>query len=125
MSKRTTSAVVLGCVAALAFIVPLAAQTAVAASHPTVLKAAHLFDAVSGRLTDRAAIVVANGKIQSVGNTVTPADAEVIAIPFPQSVRIARPEEQAANSSHCHLRLPRYVMGRLARSAWANVPSSR
>jgi len=78
VSKRTTSAVVLGCVAALAFIVPLAAQTAVAASHPTVLKAAHLFDAVSGRLTDRATIVVANGKIQSVGNTVTPADAEVI-----------------------------------------------
>src|SRR5438477_12114358 len=56
---------------------------------------------------------------------VAAADAEVIAIPFPQSVRIARPEEQAANSSHCHLRLPRYVMGRLARSAWANVPSSR
>ena len=78
MSKRAMFAVVLGC-AALAFVTPVRAQNGSAASGPIVLKAAHLFDAVSGRLTDRAVIVVANGRIQAVGgNLPAPSDAEVI-----------------------------------------------
>jgi imidazolonepropionase-like amidohydrolase len=79
VSNRAISPVVFCCAAALALVGPVRAQTRSAAAQPVVLKAAHLFDAVSGRLTDGAMIVVANGKIQSVGkNAETPADAEVI-----------------------------------------------
>jgi imidazolonepropionase-like amidohydrolase len=46
---------------------------------PLVLKAAHLFDAVSGRLVDHATIVVAGKKIVSVGDGASvPAGARVI-----------------------------------------------
>ena len=55
------------------------AQAPAAAPRPIVLKAAHLFDGVSGRLTDGAVIVVSGGKIQAVGaSAATPAGAEVI-----------------------------------------------
>jgi imidazolonepropionase-like amidohydrolase len=48
-------------------------------SRPTVLRAAHLFDAVSGNLTDNAVVVVSGKKIQSVGSAGgVPADAKVI-----------------------------------------------
>lgn len=45
----------------------------------TVLKAAHLFDAVSGRLTDNGVIVIEGSKIKSVGSqSAIPAGAKVI-----------------------------------------------
>jgi imidazolonepropionase-like amidohydrolase len=55
------------------------AQRAAAVNRPIVLKAAHLFDSVSGNLTDGAVIVVQGDKIQAVGAAVPlPADAQVI-----------------------------------------------
>jgi imidazolonepropionase-like amidohydrolase len=44
---------------------------------PIALEAAHLFDGVSGRLTDNGVIVVSDGRIQRVGGPVPPG-AEVI-----------------------------------------------
>ena len=41
-----------------------------AGSRPIVLKAAHLFDAVSGALVEHGIVVVSGGKIQSVGATI-------------------------------------------------------
>jgi imidazolonepropionase-like amidohydrolase len=55
------------------------AHSADVASKPIVLKAAHLFDSVSGKLTDHGVIVVVGKTIQAVGDNVTiPADAQVI-----------------------------------------------
>ena len=49
------------------------------APRPMVLKAAHLFDSVSGKLSDHGVVVVADGKIVAVGsNASIPANAEVI-----------------------------------------------
>ncbi len=49
------------------------------ATRPVVIKAAHLFDSVSGKLIDHGAVVVVGNKIQAVGADVTvPAGAEVI-----------------------------------------------
>ena len=48
-------------------------------SRPIVLRAAHLFDAVSGKLSNEAVIVIEGGKIKSVGRAAAvPADAQVI-----------------------------------------------
>jgi imidazolonepropionase-like amidohydrolase len=59
--------------------VPVLADTPPAADRPIVLRAAHLFDGVSGTLTDGAVIVVQNGKIQAIGRGATlPGDAQVI-----------------------------------------------
>lgn len=78
MSTRTASGIAVVCfIGACGF--PLGAQGPAAAPHPVVLRAAHLFDSVSGRLTDAGAVVVVNGKIVSVGlNTVAPAGADII-----------------------------------------------
>jgi imidazolonepropionase-like amidohydrolase len=55
------------------------AEPAAAVNRPIVLKAAHLFDAVTGTVTERAVIVVQGDKIQAVGATAPlPADAQVI-----------------------------------------------
>ncbi len=55
------------------------AQAPAAAAHPIVLKAAHLFDSVSGKLIDHGMVVVSGTKIQAVGSDATiPADAQVI-----------------------------------------------
>lgn len=57
--------------AALAMIALVAAQFAIAADstpQPIVLKAAHLFDSVSGKLVDNGVIVIEGSKIESVGN---------------------------------------------------------
>jgi imidazolonepropionase-like amidohydrolase len=55
------------------------AEPAAAVNRPIVLKAAHLFDSVSGNLTDGALIVVQGNKIQAVGGAASlPADAQVI-----------------------------------------------
>jgi imidazolonepropionase-like amidohydrolase len=68
-------------VATLAYLLPSSvdAQVAQNASKPMVLKAAHLFDSVSGTLTDHGVIVVVGKNIQAVGsNTTIPADAQII-----------------------------------------------
>ncbi|HET7649963.1 MAG TPA: amidohydrolase family protein [Gammaproteobacteria bacterium] len=49
------------------------------AGQPVVLKAAHLFDAVSGRMTDHGMVLVDGGKIVAVGGNINvPAGARVI-----------------------------------------------
>jgi imidazolonepropionase-like amidohydrolase len=49
------------------------------AARPMVLKAAHLFDSVSGKLSEHGVVVVAGGKIVAVGgDAAIPANAEVI-----------------------------------------------
>jgi imidazolonepropionase-like amidohydrolase len=48
-------------------------------AHPIALKAAHLFDSLSGKLMDHGVVIVSGTKIQTVGSDVQiPADAEVI-----------------------------------------------
>ena len=55
------------------------AEPAATVSRPIVLKAAHLFDSLSGRLTDGGVILVQGEKIQAVGAaSPLPADAQVI-----------------------------------------------
>jgi imidazolonepropionase-like amidohydrolase len=55
------------------------AEPAPAVNRPIVLRAAHLFDSVSGTLTNGAVIVVQGNKIQTVGGGAPlPADAQVI-----------------------------------------------
>lgn len=77
MSYRSIITVLVTCAAAL-FTAPQSAQAA-AEARPVVLKAAHLFDGVTGRLTDGAVIVVSGGKIQAVGaSAATPPGAQVI-----------------------------------------------
>ena len=57
----------------------LAESPGTAASRPVVLKAARLFDSVSGKLTDHGVIVVSGSRILAVGNNAKiPADAAVI-----------------------------------------------
>ena len=56
-----------------------AAEAPAAAPRPIVLKAAHLFDAVSGKLSEHGVVVVSGTKIQAVGSDAAiPANAEVI-----------------------------------------------
>jgi imidazolonepropionase-like amidohydrolase len=48
-------------------------------AHPIALKAAHLFDSLSGKLMDHGVVIVSGTKIQTAGSDVQiPADAEVI-----------------------------------------------
>ena len=76
MFKRARTIALSGS-AALALVAGVQAQTQPAAPHLIALKAAHLFDGVTGRLADGVTVVVAGGTIQSVGGT-APAGAEVI-----------------------------------------------
>ena len=76
--RRMTMGLWLGVLATLG-AQSVIAQPAAAVNRPIVLKAAHLFDSVSGNLTDGAVIVVQGNKIQAVGAAVAlPADAQVI-----------------------------------------------
>ncbi len=83
MTLRTMTA---GLVLALAYwiIAPAAlgqgaAPAAAPGSSPIVLKAAHLFDSVSGKLIEHGEVVVVGNKIQAVGTDVAiPANAQVI-----------------------------------------------
>jgi imidazolonepropionase-like amidohydrolase len=78
MRQRTTGYWVLG-VAAMLFARLSVADEAAAASRPIVLKAAHLFDSVSGKLMEHGMVVVSGGKIQAVGSDLTvPDGAQVI-----------------------------------------------
>jgi imidazolonepropionase-like amidohydrolase len=64
---------------AAAVALTLAVSAAGAAETPIVLKAAHLFDSVSGKLVDHGVVVVVGKKIQAVGaDAQIPAGAETI-----------------------------------------------
>jgi imidazolonepropionase-like amidohydrolase len=76
--RRLARCTLLGALATLP-TVPALADSPPAASRPIVVRAAHLFDGVSGTLSDGAVIVVQGGKIQAVGRgAALPADAQVI-----------------------------------------------
>jgi imidazolonepropionase-like amidohydrolase len=60
-------------------LTPLAHADGAAPPGPVVLKAAHIFDAVSGKLADHGLVVIQDGKITGVGaNAQIPAGARVI-----------------------------------------------
>ena len=76
--RRVASYVLLG-VAALFAAQPGVAGTVAAAPRPIALKAAHLFDSVSGKLVEHGVVVVAGDKIQAVGSDIKiPDNAQVI-----------------------------------------------
>ena len=61
------------------FLAAAGAQAEAPSSPPVVLKAAHLFDSVSGKLADHGVIVVEDGKIKALGaDAQAPAGATVI-----------------------------------------------
>src|SRR5579871_1945132 len=63
----------------LAVLSPLALADSAPTSPTVVLKAAHIFDSVSGKLADHGVVVVQEGKIVAVGaNSTIPAGAKVI-----------------------------------------------
>jgi imidazolonepropionase-like amidohydrolase len=75
MHKKTN--LVAGCVAAV--LAASAASAADTPSAPIVLKAAHLFDSVSGKLVDHGVVVVVGKKIEAVGaDAKIPEGAQVI-----------------------------------------------
>ena len=79
--RATANQWVCGFAAALAAqcVAQLSLADAAPAPRPMVLKAAHLFDSVSGKLSEHGVVVVADGKIAAVGsNASIPANAEVI-----------------------------------------------
>ena len=64
---------------ALAALSAAFVSTAIAAEPSVALKAAHLFDSVSGKLVDHGVVVVSGKKIQAVGAAVQiPAGAQII-----------------------------------------------
>jgi imidazolonepropionase-like amidohydrolase len=76
-TKNIASTLALG-IAVFALSTPVSADLP-QAPQPIVLKAAHLFDSVSGRLVDHGVIVIAGQKIQAVGVDATiPVGARVI-----------------------------------------------
>jgi imidazolonepropionase-like amidohydrolase len=79
--RATANQWVCGFAAALAAqcVAQLSLADAAPAPRPMVLKAAHLFDSVSGKLSEHGVVVVTGGKIVAVGsNASIPANAEVI-----------------------------------------------
>src|SRR5260370_9163592 len=79
MSQRTMAACCVLGVAAIIFTQSGLADAVPAAPRPIALKAARLFDAVSGKLTEHGVLVVSGTKIQAVGGDVRiPENAQVI-----------------------------------------------
>lgn len=79
MKQRMTAGFGLLGIAAAIFAQSSVADPAAATARPIVLKAAHLFDSVSGNLVDHGVVVVSGIRIQAVGSDATiPADAQVI-----------------------------------------------
>src|SRR5258708_28782115 len=79
MSQRTMSACCVLGVAAIIFAQSGLADAVPAAPRPIVLKAARLFDSVSGKLTEHGVLMVSGTKIQAVGGDARiPENAEVI-----------------------------------------------
>ena len=68
MNLRTSARYWIFGMAAMACAQWSAADTVAAAPRPIVLKAAHLFDSVSGRLVEHGVVVVSGTKIQAVGS---------------------------------------------------------
>jgi imidazolonepropionase-like amidohydrolase len=79
MLQRTAMSYWILGVAAIAFTPPVFADAAPAASRPIALKAARLFDSVSGKLVEPGVVLVSGTKILAAGSDVKiPGDAEVI-----------------------------------------------
>jgi imidazolonepropionase-like amidohydrolase len=83
MNQRTTSYWLAGVAAMVlanpSFAADAAPAAAAAAARPIVLKAAHLFDSVSGKLTEHGVVVVSGTQIQAVGSDAKiPDNAQVI-----------------------------------------------
>ncbi|HWG68602.1 MAG TPA: amidohydrolase family protein, partial [Steroidobacteraceae bacterium] len=79
MTQRMKAALGLLGAAAMLFAQVSAADAPAPATHAIVLKAAHLFDAVSGKLVEHGVVVVSGTQIQAVGSDAQiPAGAEVI-----------------------------------------------
>ncbi len=79
MRQHTAVSYWIPAIAAFIFTPAVLADTAPAASRPIALKAAHLFDAVSGRLVEPGVVLVSGTKIVAAGGEVAiPGDAEVI-----------------------------------------------
>jgi imidazolonepropionase-like amidohydrolase len=79
MSKRTMSARWIAGLAAMIFVQSSFADAVTAAPRPIVLKAARLFDSVSGKLTEHGVVVISGTKIQAVGSDAkVPDNAQVI-----------------------------------------------
>jgi imidazolonepropionase-like amidohydrolase len=78
--KRTILIRVLVVTVASLFVSSTNAQGVEGAPKPLVLKAAHLFDSVSGKLVDHGVIIVVGKNIQTVGgsDTTIPADTQII-----------------------------------------------
>ncbi|MEP6884610.1 MAG: amidohydrolase family protein, partial [Gammaproteobacteria bacterium] len=80
--QKKTSSWLLGVTTAIAaqcFAQTSLADPAVEGSRPIVLKAAHLFDSVSGKMVEQGVVVVAGSKIVAVGSDVKiPDNAQVI-----------------------------------------------
>ncbi|HEX8786439.1 MAG TPA: amidohydrolase family protein [Telluria sp.] len=81
--RRTLIASLVASLGLLAGAASFAADTAppapAAAPHTVLLRAAHLFDSVSGRMVDNGQVLVVGNKIARVGSNIqTPAGAEVI-----------------------------------------------
>ncbi len=78
-TQRIRAAFHLFSVVAVILAQPSPAESPAAPARPIVLKAAHLFDSVSGKLADGGVIVVSGKTIQAVGSDVgLPAGAQVI-----------------------------------------------
>jgi imidazolonepropionase-like amidohydrolase len=79
MRQRSMASHALLGLAAIIFAQPSFGDGVPAAPRPIVLKAARLFDSVSGKLLEHGMVVVSGSKIQAVGSGVSiPANAEVI-----------------------------------------------
>jgi imidazolonepropionase-like amidohydrolase len=79
MRQRSMAGHALLALAAIIFAQPSFGDGVPAAPRPIVLKAARLFDSVSGKLLEHGMVVVSGSKIQAVGSGVSiPANAEVI-----------------------------------------------
>jgi imidazolonepropionase-like amidohydrolase len=81
MSNRKTSGMLVAAVAVTVapFAMAQVSTQAPAPGTPIVLKAAHLFDSVSGKLVDHGVVVVIDKKIQAVGpNAAIPSNARII-----------------------------------------------
>ena len=76
-SKKRIGIPVVAVTLALLLSSSIRAQSAEGPPKPIVLKAAHLFDSVSGKLVDQGVVVVVGKKMQAVGSAAAvPADAK-------------------------------------------------
>ncbi len=78
-TKISAWALAAAAIAAQCLAQPILADAASEATRPIALKAAHLFDSVSGKMVEHGVVVVSGSKIQAVGSDVKiPDNAQVI-----------------------------------------------